>query len=155
MRTFKGIIESSTPPSIHHIWIHNGEAKYFADGKWQTLNITSEIKTEEEKIDNMLEVIELKVGINEECKTHNLKNLKQGKFFASIEEGYGVGTWDHKYGGHIHIINKFGNNVHYNVSPNGIVIKELESPDLYYSYVHSGGTKTPQQFISELINLIG
>lgn len=152
MRTFKGIIESPTPPSIHHIWIHNGEAKYFADGKWQSLKITSDIKTEEvEDTDTSLPMIELKVGANED----NLKSLIKGKFFASIEDSYGVGTWNPKYGGHMCVVNQYGNNIHYNISPNGVVIKELESPDLYYSYIHSGGTKTPKQFILELIDLIG
>lgn len=35
------------------------------------------------------------------------------------------------------------------------VTKEMESPDLYYEPVNQGGIKTPAQFISELIDLIG
>jgi hypothetical protein len=35
------------------------------------------------------------------------------------------------------------------------VIKEMESPDLYYEYTNAGGTKTPAQFVTELVDLIG
>jgi hypothetical protein len=45
--------------------------------------------------------------------------------------------------------------VYYNISPAGVVIKEMESPDLYYEYTNAGGTKTPAQFVTELVDLIG
>lgn len=103
----------------------------------------------------LLPYVDLEIGDSDTVKAYNLERLQLGHFFVQIDYGYGVGSWNPSTGGHAHIVTAFGNTVYYTITPEGIVDKEVESPDLYYEYTNAGGTKTPDEFISELVNLIG
>lgn len=42
MRKFTAIIESSTPPQdINSIWVYKGTMKYFSNGKWINMQLTT------------------------------------------------------------------------------------------------------------------
>ena len=138
---------------------HNGTVSILEGNKCTVFDIdfnTGEV-TLDSKYDTsrLLPYVDLEIGNSEEVKAYNLERLQLGHFFVAVDYGYGVGTWNPTTGGHAHIVTAFGNTVYYNLAPNGVVTKEMESPDLYYEYTNAGGTKTPAQFIQELIDLIG
>lgn len=138
---------------------HNGTVSILEGNKCTVFDVdfnTGEV-TLDSKYDTskLLPYVDLEIGNSEEVKASNLERLQLGHFFVSIDYGYGVGSWNPTNGGHAHIVTAFGNTVYYNISPNGIVVKEMESPDLYYEYINQGGTKTPVAFVEELVNLIG
>lgn len=137
---------------------HNGTVSILEGNKCTVFDIdfnTGEV-TLDSKYDTsrLLPYVDLEIGNSEEVKAYNLERLQLGHFFVAVDYGYGVGTWNPTTGGHTHIVTAFGNTVYYNLAPNGIVNKEIESPDLYYEYINAGGTKTPSEFILELVNLI-
>lgn len=42
MRKFTAIIESSTPPQdINSMWVYKGTIKYFSNGKWVNIQLTT------------------------------------------------------------------------------------------------------------------
>lgn len=138
---------------------HNGTVSILEGNKCTVFDIdfnTGEV-TLDSKYDTskLLPYVDLEIGNSEEVKAYNLERLQLGHFFVAVDYGYGVGSWNPTTGGHAHIVTAFGNTVYYNLSPNGVVVKEVESPDLYYEYTNAGGTKTPTQFVQELIDLIG
>lgn len=102
-----------------------------------------------------LPYVDLEIGNSAETKAYNLERLKLGHFFVQVDYGYGVGSWNPSTGGQAHIVTAYGNTVYYTLSADGTVVKETESPDLYLEYKNQGGTKTPTEFIQELIDLIG
>lgn len=102
----------------------------------------------------MLTYVDLEIGNSAETKAYNLERLRLGHFFVSIDYGYGVGSWNPTNGGSAHIVTAFGNTVYYNISKDGIVAKQTESPDIYYEYTKAEGNKTPTEFIEELLLLI-
>lgn len=102
-----------------------------------------------------LPYVDLEIGNSTEVKAYNLERLKLGHFFVQVDYGYGVGSWNPSTGGHAHIVTAYGNTVYYNLAADGTVTKEVESPDIYLEYVNQGGKKTPSEFISELVDLIG
>lgn len=162
MKKFLGIIESPTPPPTQYVWLYEGEAKYFSNGKWISLkDKVNEEKEEGSAVDSkydtskLLPYVDLEIGNSAEVKALNIEKLQLGHFFVTIDSGCGVGSWNPTTGGHAHIVTAFGNTVYYNISPEGSVAKETESPDLYYEYLNKGGKKTPSEFIEELLNLIG
>ena len=105
-------------------------------------------------LSNMLPHIALQIGDSEVVKAYNKERLPTGSFFVAINYGYGTGTWNSTTGGTAHIVTATGNVVYYSISPDGIVEKVLESPDLYWEYTQMGGTKTPTQFALALKGLI-
>lgn len=138
---------------------HNGTVSILEGNKCTVFDIdfnTGEV-TLDSKYDTskLLPYVDLEIGNSDETKSYNLERLQLGHFFVAIDYGYGVGSWNPTSGGHAHIVTAFGNTVYYTISSTGIVTKEVESPDLYYEYAKQGGTKTPTQFVSELIDLIG
>lgn len=138
---------------------HNGTVSILEGNKCTVFDIdfnTGEV-TLDSKYDTskLLPYVDLEIGNSEEVKAYNLERLQLGHFFVAVDYGYGVGSWNPTTGGHAHIVTAFGNTVYYNLSPSGVVVKEVESPDLYYEYINAGGTKTPIQFVQELIDLIG
>ena len=138
---------------------HNGTISILEGNKCTVFDVdfnTGEV-TLDSKYDTskLLPYVDLEIGNSEEVKASNLERLQLGHFFVAIDYGYGVGSWNPTNGGHAHIVTAFGNTVYYNISPNGIVMKEMESPDLYYEYINKGGTKSPEAFVEELVNLIG
>lgn len=138
---------------------HNGTISILEGNKCTVFDIdfnTGEV-TLDSKYDTsrLLPYVDLEIGNSEEVKAANLERLQLGHFFVAIDYGYGVGSWNPTTGGHAHIVTAYGNTVYYNIFPNGIVVKEIESPDLYYEYINQGGTKTPIEFVTELIDLIG
>lgn len=138
---------------------HNGTISILEGNKCTVFDIdfnTGEV-TLDSKYDTskLLPYVDLEIGNSDEVKAYNLERLQLGHFFVAVDYGYGVGSWNPTTGGHAHIVTAFGNTVYYNLSPEGIVTKETESPDLYYEYVNKGGTKTPEEFIAELVDLIG
>lgn len=122
------------------------------DIDFNTGEVTLDSKYDTSKL---LPYVDLEIGNSAEVKALNIEKLQLGHFFVAIDYGYGVGSWNPTTGGHAHIITAFGNTVYYNISPEGSVAKETESPDLYYEYLNKGGKKTPSEFIEELLNLIG
>lgn len=103
----------------------------------------------------MLTYVDLEIGNSTEAKAYNLERLRLGHFFVQIDYGYGVGSWNPSTGGHAHIVTAYGNTVYYELSADGTVTKEMESPDIYLEYVNQGGKLNPSEFISELVTLIG
>lgn len=138
---------------------HNGTISILEGNKCTVFDIdfnTGEV-TLDSKYDTskLLPYVDLEIGNSDEVKAYNLERLQLGYFFVAVDYGYGVGSWNPTTGGHAHIVTAFGNTVYYNLSPEGIVVKETESPDLYYEYINKGGTKSPEEFITELVDLIG
>lgn len=101
-----------------------------------------------------LPYVDLEIGNSAEVKAYNLERLRLGHFFVSVDYGYGVGSWNPTTGGTAHIVTAYGNTVYYNLAADGTVSKKLESPDIYLEYINQGGTKTPSEFVSELMLLI-
>jgi hypothetical protein len=105
----------------------------------------------------------LEIGNSKCVKSTNLKRLRAqtvtgvtaNTFFVGIDYGYGVGNWNSSTGGQAHIVTAYGDTVYYSISEDGAVVKEAESPDIYLSYINAGGTKTKEQFVNELVDLIG
>lgn len=111
--------------------------------------------TELEKIvPEKLDLIELAIGDSSSVKSANLKKLITGQFFTTINYGYGVGTWNSTNGGHAHIVTAYGNTVYYIIGTDGSVVKETETPDIYYDYLNAGGTKSMTEFVTALKELI-
>lgn len=138
---------------------HNGTVSILEGNKCTVFDIdfnTGEV-TLDSKYDTskLLPYVDLEIGDSEEVKAYNLERLQLGHFFVSIDYGYGVGSWNPSTGGYAHIVTATGNTVYYNLSPTGIVVKGLESPDIYYEYTNKGGTKSSEEFIEALLNLIG
>ena len=118
----------------------------FNDG---TVTIDSKYDTSK-----LLPYVDLEIGDSDTVKQYNKEHLPTGSFFVAIDYGYGTGTWNSTNGGTAHIVTATGNTVYYNISTEGSVTKLLESPDLYWEYTQTGGTKTPTQFAIALTGLI-
>lgn len=105
----------------------------------------------------------LEIGNSDEVKTINLERLRAqsvtgvtaNTFFVGIDYGYGVGTWNASTGGQAHIVTAYGTTVYYSITEDGAVSNTIETPDIYLGYVNKGGTKTPEEFVQELYDLIG
>lgn len=67
----------------------------------------------------------LEIGDSEEIKRINMKILKEAgnHFFTAINYGYGVGTYQSGAGGFAHVTTAYGNEVFYDISKDGAVIK--------------------------------
>lgn len=102
-----------------------------------------------------LPYVDLEIGNSEVTKAYNLERLQLGHFFVAMDYGYGVGTWDPTNGGQAHVVTAYGNTIYYSLGADGTVTKALESPDTYLDYINNGGTKSPSEFIVELVNLMG
>lgn len=150
MRTFRGIVESNSAPSTDVIWLNNKELKYFTNGKWESL---SEIPTLPKVNKN---IIVLEEGDSKNIKESNLDKLKNTKdsFFVSTKYGHGVGIWNSKDGGQIHVITPYGSTIYYSIKKNGELSVPLESPDLYLNYISIGGQLDKNTFIKKLKELI-
>lgn len=151
MKTFRGIVESSTTPSTDMLWINNKELKYFNNGKWESLNekpILPEIKE--------YKPILLEEGNSKNIKDSNLNILKgtTGAFFVETNYGYGTGIWNQKEGGQIHVLTPYGSSVYYSIKKNGELSAPLESPDLYVNYLSLGGQLDKNTFTTKLKDLI-
>lgn len=239
MRKIVGIVESSVTPPTNVIWLYNGVAKYFSDGKWieiggnpvsinnpsQGVAITAPViklgNSDEDRANNvevcsrfgiteivsvdvegiiggfrydavgiyhngtvsilegnkctvfdinfntgqvtldskydtsrLLPYIDLEIGNSDTTKAYNMERLQTGTFFCDIDYGFGVGTWNSTTGGTAHIVTVTGNTVYYDISNDGIVAKDMESPDLYYEYTQMGGTKSAAQFAMAIKGLV-
>lgn len=151
--TFYGLIYNAI--GIYHngtVSILEGNKCTVFDIDFNTGEVTLDSKYDTSKL---LPYVDLEIGNSDEVKSYNLERLQLGHFFVAIDYGYGVGSWNPTNGGQAHIVTSYGNTVYYKLSPEGIVTKDIESPDLYYEYVKSGGTKSPTEFISELTALVG
>nr|DAH89408.1 MAG TPA: Head fiber protein [Caudoviricetes sp.] len=69
--------------------------------------------------------VPLEIGDSEEIKRANMKILKEtgNHFFTAINYGYGVGTYQSGVGGFAHVTTAYGNEVFYDISKDGAVIK--------------------------------
>lgn len=121
------------------------------DIDFNTGQVTLDSKYDTSKL---LPYVDLEIGNSVETKEYNLERLKLGHFFVQIDYGYGVGSWNPSTGGHAHIVTAYGNTVYYELMADGTVTKEVESPDIYLEYINQGGTKSPTDFVNELLNLI-
>lgn len=150
MRTFRGIVESNVAPSTDVIWLHNKELKYFTNGKWESLNEIPILPKENN------DIITLEEGNNKAIKESNLNKLKNTKdtFFVSTQYGHGVGIWNSKDGGQIHVITPYGSTIYYSIKKNGELSTPLESPDLYLNYISAGGQLDKNTFVKKLKELI-
>ena len=239
MRKIVGIVESSVAPPTNVVWLQNGVAKYFSDGKWieiggnpvsidnpsQGTAITAPViklsNSDEDRANNvevcskfgitevvsvnvegiigglrydaigiyhngtvsilegnkctvfdinfntgqvtldskydtsrLLPYVDLEIGNSDTTKAYNMERLQTGTFFCGIDYGFGVGTWNSTTGGSAHIVTATGNTVYYDITNDGIVTKERESPDLYYEYTQMGGTKSSTQFARAIKGLV-
>lgn len=70
--------------------------------------------------------VRLDIGDLQEVKDNNLSALKstQGHFFANIDYGYGVGTYQAGIGGFVHVTTAYGNEVFYSIKADGSIIRE-------------------------------
>lgn len=116
---------------------------------WANTTITSI------KIGKSTPFLDLEEGDKEGVKIHNSEKLTSGYFFANINNSYGLGYWNSATGGYARTINTQGNVFYYSITAEGVITKESESFDLYKEYKKQGGTKTPTEFVQELIGLIG
>lgn len=70
--------------------------------------------------------VHLDIGDLQEVKDNNLNALKntQGHFFANIDYGYGVGTYQSSIGGFVHVTTAYGNEVFYSIKADGSIRRE-------------------------------
>lgn len=70
--------------------------------------------------------VHLEIGDSEEIKRINMKILKEAgnHFFTAINYGYGVGTYQSGVGGFAHVTTAYGNEVFYDISKDGAIIKK-------------------------------
>lgn len=159
MKQFRGIVESTYAPSHDMIWIYNNELKYFTNGKWELMNnpkVTEPEKGSVTKDNNTLSYITLEVGKTKKIKSNNLNNIKEGTTnFVNINNGFGVYIFEPNTGGQAHIITAYGNTIYYSINSDGSIEKGFESPDIYLDYVNAGGKKSRENFIKDLVDLIG
>lgn len=162
MKQFRGIVESPYAPPTDVLWLDGNTLKYFSSGVWNNI-IKEPIVTEEKNTsvtyDNniTLSYIILDTKNTKKTKKENLDKLSNNEapYFVSINGGIGVYSWDSTVGGQAHVINAYGDTVYYTISSNGLVEKGFVSPDIYLDYVNAGGKKTKEEFIKELVDLIG
>lgn len=174
MKTIKSKIQPNPKECDRWVDLHadrmGGVVKYFNGNTWAVVGGTLEEKvdsldkemgqvmssvTELEKIvPEKLDLIELEIGDSSSVRSANLNKLITGQFFTTINYGYGVGTWNSTNGGHAHIVTAYGNTVYYIIGTDGSVVKEAETPDIYYDYLNAGGTKTMTEFVTALKELI-
>lgn len=110
-----------------------------------------------------IEGVELEIGDSEEVKQANLEKLrrvtvKTNVFSAHIDYGIGVGSWTDGVGGFAHIITAQGHEAYYTISEDGTVALDdnyIAPASLYGEYLESGGTKSKQEFNTQLFTLIG
>lgn len=110
-----------------------------------------------------IEGIELEIGDSDVVKSRNLEKLrnvtvKTNVFSTHIDYGIGVGSWTDKVGGFSYITTAQGHEAYYTINADGSVLLDEDyiSPiSLYGKYKSAGGTKTEEDFYTELINLIG
>ena len=134
---------------------HNGTISILEGNKCTVFDVdfnTGEV-TLDSKYDTskLLPYVDLEIGNSEEVKSSNLERLQLGHFFVAIDYGYGVGSWNPTTGGNAHIVTSSGTTVYYILSSNGEVTKDIESPDIYYEYLKTGGSLSASEFISKLI----
>lgn len=154
MRQFRGIVENPYAPPTDMLWLNDNELKYFSNGEWKTLY--NKPKDTSVSTSNHLKYITLEENSTEESKTSNLDILSNSDtIYIKIGEGIGVYNWNPKVGGQAHIITAYGDTVYYSIFEDGAVTKGVTSPDIYLSYINVGGTKTKEQFVNELVKLIG
>lgn len=137
---------------------HNGTVSILEGNKCTVFDIdfnTGEV-TLDSKYDTskFLPYVDLEIGNSAETKAYNIERLQTGVFFCSLDYGYGVGSWNSVTGGQVTVITSFNHAVHYTISYDGIVTKQLETPDLYFEYINNGGTKSGEEFALALKNLV-
>lgn len=77
-------------------------------------------------IDKLGEYTHLEIGDSTEIKAFNIEQLHTGTQLVSIDDGYGVATWDSTDGGVANINTANGHVVTYNIAANGTVTKIKE-----------------------------
>ena len=160
MRYFRGVVESPYAPPTDMLWIYQNELKYFSNGKWEIINnpkITETIPVSVIKENIILPYITLEVGKSKKIKTENYNKLinDTSPYYLNINGGLGVYSWNSKEGGQAHIINFYGDTTYYSISSDGSLEKSFESPDIYLDYINAGGKKNKEEFIKDLVDLIG
>lgn len=89
------------------------------------------------KVSSLLTCTELQVGNDESVMQFNRENLTAGVFFLKLDYGYGVGTFQPEQGGFAHITSAKGDEVFYNITPTGAVIRD----DDYVKPLHKATPK--------------
>ena len=140
---------------------HNGTVSLLEGNKCTVFDIdfNTGYVTLDSKYDTskFLSYVDLEIGNSTEVKEYNKERLQLyngTSFFVGIDYGFGVGTWNSTSGGTAHIVTAYGNTVYYNISVNGEVTKNFESPDLYYEYTMKGGQKTMSEFVNSILELV-
>lgn len=145
MRRFREIIEDIKAPSPQSLWLDKGELKFFGAKGWTSMvGGEDEDRQElEEKVDSLdkemgtvnndikklqsskLTCLQLQIGNSNEVKQHNLKELQgiAGFFFAELDYGYGVGTYQSSTGGFAHVVTARDNNTYYDIAADGSITK--------------------------------
>lgn len=178
MRKFAGIIESTVAPPTNCLWLCNGDAKYFSNGKWVSIisgddedrqeleakvddldKEVGQIKNELSLFGSEQGVVELEIGDAEEVKARNLAKLQTVQsndhtFFTDINYGYGTAAWLPASGGNALIITSEGHAVKYTISTDGEVVKEEEFTLGESDYVLPAATKTTLGGVKAGINIV-
>lgn len=176
MRKFAGIIESTVAPPTNCLWLCDGDARYFSNGKWVSIiSRDNEDKQElEQKVDDLDKevgdiksdlsifgseqgVVELEIGDSAEVKSRNLTKLQTVQsndhtFFTDINYGYGTASWLPSSGGNALIITSEGHAVKYMISTDGQITKEDEFT--LSSYTLPAATKTTLGGVKAGINIV-
>lgn len=145
MRRFREIIEDIKAPSPQSLWLDKGELKFFGAKGWTSMvgGEDEDGQELEEKVDSLdkemdtvnndikklqsskLTCLQLQIGNSNEVKQHNLKELQgiAGFFFAELDYGYGVGTYQSSTGGFAHVVTARDNNTYYDIAADGSITK--------------------------------
>lgn len=145
MRRFREIIEDIKAPSPQSLWLDKGELKFFGAKGWTSMvGGEDEDRQElEEKVDSLdkemgtvnndikklqsskLTCLQLQIGNSDEVKQANLRELQgiAGFFFAELDYGYGVGTYQSSTGGFAHVVTARDNNTYYDIAADGSITK--------------------------------
>ena len=90
-------------------------------------------------IDKIEEYTHLEIGDSAEIKAFNIEQLHTGTQLVSIDDGYGVATWNNTDGGVANINTANGHVVTYNIAADGTVTKVKEGENVILSESGSAG----------------
>ena len=90
-------------------------------------------------IDKIEEYTHLEIGDSAEIKAFNIEQLHTGTQLVSIDDGYGVATWNNTDGGVANINTANGHVITYNIAADGTVTKVKEGENVILSESGSAG----------------
>ena len=113
-----------------------GGAIKIEDVSFKTGETSSFVSVDINKIE---EYTHLEIGDSAEIKAFNIEQLHTGTQLVSIDDGYGVATWNNTDGGVANINTANGHVVTYNIAADGTVTKVKEGENVILSESGSAG----------------